>query len=56
MDIILLRNAESIRGKSGVVIDSREEARFKVVEYSPLEASRKADAVVLANSESEDDE
>ena len=34
--VILMRNSDSIRGKSGMVIKSIENTRFKVVDYLPL--------------------
>ena len=37
--VILMRNSDSIRGKSGLVIKSIENTRFKVVDYLPLERS-----------------
>ena len=40
MDVILQRNYSSHRDKSGLIIDSIPSARFKIVDYLPLETSR----------------
>ena len=40
MDIIIKRNSTALREKSGMIIDSISSARFKIVDYLPLDTSR----------------
>ena len=40
MDIILKRNYSSLRDKSGMIIHSIPSARFKIVDYLPLDTTR----------------